>query len=110
MKALLFAIALALPMAAAATAAMGPQQESLAQPQSRTTAPPPLSGFKMKFKVKFVLRRPARNEAPLIRLDDAAPQIVPPALASLGAGRVLGSVRQNPNATICYSWGCENQR
>lgn len=101
---LVSAILALLPVAAVATVAMEPQQAT--QPL-HDQAPAKAPAHRQLFTVKYVLRlAPADGALPQVAIDPAAPQIVPPAAGGVPAS-LLGAVHQNPNALICYGWGCE---
>jgi len=102
MKSVVFALAMALPVGAAATAAMEPQQAT--QPQQAGSEPHhPL------FTVKFVLRRPAPDKTPHILMDDATSQIALPSMAGYPSA-LLGALQRDPNTIVCYGRGCETRQ
>lgn len=106
MKPLLFLLAMALPVSAAATVAMEPLQATRSQPAAQ---PQPADGHahRQLFIVKYVLRRPPPDEAPQIVMDDAKPHIVPPSADDPGIA--LGALDRQPNTVVCYGWGCERR-
>lgn len=112
MKPLLLVIALALPIPAAATVAMEPQQatalQDAAQPRP-STSPSPAKGSKHHpiFIVKFVLQRsPPPAKVPQIIMDEAGPQLVPPTEGGYPTA-ALGAMHRDPNTTICHGRSCE---
>jgi hypothetical protein len=109
MKALVFAVAMALPVAAAANVAMESQQ--VAQSSRDATQPRQAEGsaHRQLFIVKYVLRRPPADRAPQIVMDDARAQIVPPA-DGYPSSATLGAVDEDPNTIICYGRGCEGRQ
>lgn len=99
------ALALALPLSAAATVSTEAQQtnrsgEVIQSTQAAAGAHRPL------FIVKYVLL-PAPTGAPRIHMDDQGAQIVPPPEGSPSV--LLGALQQDPNVDVCYGWGCERK-
>src|SRR5690242_10910089 len=109
MRALLFAAAMALPTAAAATVAMEPLQAASSQEtaQSRQVEK---SAHRPLFIVKYELRRPPADTAPQIVMDDPAPQIVPPSTAGSYPAAVLGAARPDTHAIVCCGRSCESRQ
>jgi hypothetical protein len=101
MKARLIAAMLALPSVAVATVAMEPLQATA----PLHGAPPARHQL---FTVKFILRQAPLDKAPpQIVIDQAAPEIMPPAAGSVPA-MLLGAFHRDPNMLVCSGWGCEN--
>jgi hypothetical protein len=109
MKCLLFASAMALPVAAAATVAMEPLQAT--SPSQDAAQPRQADGHahRQMFIVRYELRRPAMDETPQIIMDDARPQIVPPP-AGGDPTAILQPAQHGPNTVVCYGWGCERRQ
>jgi hypothetical protein len=92
---------LALPSAAIATVAMEPLQATAPLHEASPA-------HHQLFTVKFVLRQaPPDKTPPQIVIDQAAPEIMPPAAGSVPA-MLLGAFHRDPNMLLCYGWGCEN--
>jgi len=106
MKSLLFAAAMALPVAAAATVAMEPQQATPSSQDAASVGQAGGSAHRQLFIVKYVLRRPLADKVPQVVMD-AKPQIVPPSAGGYPSA-TLGALPRDPNTIICYGWGCES--
>lgn len=101
MKAMLFAMALALPGLAAATVLVDPPQDTRPR-DSQATAHHPL------FTLKYVLRVQRADPAlPQVTMEDPAPRMVLPTSTSMVTA-VLGASGQDPNVIVCHAWACEN--
>ena len=109
MKALVFALAMAVPGAAAATVAMESQQVMQSSADATQARQAEGSAPRQLFIVKYVLRRPSPEPAPRIVMDDTKPQIVPPEAGSYPSA-TLGAGQNDPNMIVCFGWGCESRQ
>ncbi|SEI39195.1 hypothetical protein [Frateuria terrea] len=109
MKALVFALAMAIPGAAAATVAMESQLVTQSSGDATQARQAERSAPRQLFIVKYELRRPPPEQAPRIVMDDTKPQIVPPAAGSY-PNTTLGAGQNDPNVIVCFGWGCESRQ
>jgi hypothetical protein len=109
MKCLLFAAAMALPVAAAATVAMEPLQATSPSQDAVQSRQAEGQAHRQMFIVRYELRRPATDETQQIIMDDARPQIVPPPAGGHPTA-ILRPAQSEPNTIVCYGWGCESRQ
>ncbi|MEI7037074.1 hypothetical protein [Fulvimonas yonginensis] len=102
MKTWLILAVLAAPTVAAATVAMEP---AAAQTQSSAGSAP---AHHQLFTVRYVLRpNPAPLPHVIIERDGG---LMPPAGPAGRQALLLGTGYRDPNAILCYGWGCEGGR
>ena len=93
-------LALTVPTVAVATIAMEPTGAQAPDGKAQ--------GHRQLFTVKYVLRP---NQAPLPHVViEQGDGLVPPIGTAGRQALLLGAGYRDPNAILCYGWGCEGSR